>query len=200
MSSEKNQPKCCPTDFVIHTLASRWTIAIIKQLATGPKRPSQLSRALERISAKTLTQRLREMEDVGLLERKAYQEIPPRVVYSLTSRGSDLLFILEALQELGESWQRSLSYFSNSTETETCAHCFERIGPEIPELEEKLATLDRSNDDLNGDESVDSNSASSEGKEQEPELIDSMSDQELSNTVSKQRIGESITAQKSSMV
>jgi DNA-binding HxlR family transcriptional regulator len=117
----------CPIDLVIHVIGSRWTIAIVRELATGSKRPSELARALGRISAKTLTQRLRDLEEWGLVKRVAYQEIPPRVEYSLTDRGNDLLYVLEALKDLGESWQRSLNIEVPVTVKEQCSHCFEYL-------------------------------------------------------------------------
>lgn len=123
--------RSCATDFVLQTVSSRWSIAIIKQLATGPKRPSQLTRGLGSISAKTLTLRLRELEEVGVLRRDCYQEIPPRVVYTLTPRGQDLLFLIEALRELGVRWQRTLPAYQSWKPIEQCAHCYEHIGPEM---------------------------------------------------------------------
>lgn len=116
----------CPTDFVITMLASRWTLPVIRSLANGPKRPSEISSTLERVSAKTLTQRLRELEQYGILVRTAYDEIPPRVVYELTERGKDLLFILDALTDVGASWQNSI--FMNEYPSQNfCVHCHERL-------------------------------------------------------------------------
>lgn len=123
MGNDRAHQKCCPTDFVIHTLSTRWTLPIIQALSKGPLRPSELSKLLEGISAKSLTQRLRELEGVGLLTRTSYQEIPPRVVYELTDRGKDLQFVLDALEELGQSWQRSLPEYETLEFNERCAHC-----------------------------------------------------------------------------
>ena len=81
---------------------------------------------LERVSAKTLTQRLRELEQCGILIRTAYNEIPPRVVYELTERGRDLLFILDALKDVGASWQNSI-FMNESPFQNFCAHCHERL-------------------------------------------------------------------------
>ncbi len=118
----------CPIDFVIHIIGSRWTVGIVRELARGGKRPSELSRALGKISAKTLTQRLRELEESGLVARTAYQEIPPRVEYALTERGRDLLYVLEALKDLGQSWQKSMNIEIPFTVKEQCSHCFEYLG------------------------------------------------------------------------
>jgi len=128
LSKIEGQHLWCPIDLVIHVIGSRWTIAIVRELATGFKRPSELARVLGKISAKTLTQRLRDLEEWGLVERTAFQEIPPRVEYSLTERGKDLLYVLEALKDLGESWQRSLSIQVPPTVKEQCSHCFEYLG------------------------------------------------------------------------
>lgn len=127
MSKIENEHLWCPIDLVIHIIGSRWTIAIVRDLVVGPKRPSELSKALNGISAKTLTHRLRDLEKWGLVERRAYQEIPPRVEYSLTSRGNDLVFVLEALRDLGESWQRALDIDVPPVIKEQCSHCFEYL-------------------------------------------------------------------------
>jgi DNA-binding HxlR family transcriptional regulator len=127
MNNIENEHLWCPIDLVIHIIGSRWTIAIVRDLVTGPKRPSELAKALRGISAKTLTQRLRDLEKWGLVHRTAYQEIPPRVEYSLTSRGQDLVFVLEALKDLGESWQRSMNIKVPPTVKEQCSHCFEYL-------------------------------------------------------------------------
>lgn len=127
MGTDKNNQKCCPTDFVIHTVSTRWTLPLVRALAKGALRPSELTKMLQGISAKSLTQRLRELEGVGLLSRTSYQEIPPRVVYELTDRGRDLLFVLDALEELGESWQRSLPEYASWGPNEQCAHCYTHL-------------------------------------------------------------------------
>ncbi len=145
----------CPIDLVIHVIGSRWTIAIVRELATGSKRPSEIARVIGKISAKTLTQRLRDLEEWGLVERVAFQEIPPRVEYSLTERGKDLLYVLEALKDLGESWQRSLSIDVPPTVKEQCSHCFEYLSREIPseniENNEALSVRDGNGHESNGD-------------------------------------------------
>ncbi len=127
MNNIENEHLWCPIDLVIHIIGSRWTIAIVRDLISGPKRPSELAKSLKGISAKTLTQRLRDLEKWGLVHRAAYQEIPPRVEYSLTSRGQDLVFVLEALKDLGESWQRSMNIKVPPAVKEQCSHCFEYL-------------------------------------------------------------------------
>jgi DNA-binding HxlR family transcriptional regulator len=129
MPKKIDLPKCCPTDFVIHTLSTRWTMALLRALAIQPLRPSELTKSLPGISAKTLTQRLRELEQVNVIARTSFQEIPPRVVYELTERGKDLMFVLDALEELGNSWQRTLPAYQIWGPNEQCAHCYMPIGP-----------------------------------------------------------------------
>lgn len=99
----------CPIDLVLHIISAKWTIPIIKDLLDGPKRPSQLSKTLHGINPKTLTDRLRDLEKWGLVSRTAYQEIPPRVEYTLTDKGRELVVVMDALKKLGESWIRSMT-------------------------------------------------------------------------------------------
>lgn len=117
----------CPIDLVIHVIGSRWTIAIVRELAVSAKRPSELTKALSGVSAKTLTHRLRELEEWRLVSRTAYHEIPPRVEYELTERGRDLIFVLEALKDLGESWQREMKIPVPDAFREQCTRCFDGI-------------------------------------------------------------------------
>lgn len=116
----------CPTDFVLKMLASRWTLPVLRALSTGPKRPSEMSSALDGVSAKTLTQRLRELEEFGILTRTAFDETPPRVLYKLTDRGTDLLFVLDALKDVGVSWQKSV-FKDEEPIQKYCAHCHEEL-------------------------------------------------------------------------
>ncbi len=128
MRTIENEHLWCPIDFVIHIIGSRWTIPIIRELNKGPRRPSELTKTLEGISPKTLTQRLRDLESWELVQRQAYQEIPPRVNYSLSERGKDLMYVIEALHDLGASWQRSPDTLQIPPKIkEQCSHCFEYI-------------------------------------------------------------------------
>lgn len=140
MSKIENEHLWCPVDLVIHVIGSRWTIPIVRYLKGGPRRPSELGKLLSGISPKTLTQRLRELEKWGLVQRKAYQEIPPRVSYSLTQRGEDLVYVMEALRDLGESWQRNLDIQIPENIKEQCSHCFEYVAPaETPDSSDEIS-------------------------------------------------------------
>lgn len=88
-------------DFGLSVLSPRWTSEILIDLATGPKRTTQLLRDLKGVSAKTLCQRLRKLTELGLVSRQTFAEVPPRVEYSLTTSGKELTTILNALKVLG---------------------------------------------------------------------------------------------------
>lgn len=75
---------------VVSLLADKWTIPLIHALARGTRRTSELKRLLGGVSQKMLTQTLRTIEDHGLIERRVYPEVPPRVEYSLTPLGRSL--------------------------------------------------------------------------------------------------------------
>ncbi|MDY6802871.1 MAG: helix-turn-helix domain-containing protein, partial [Cyanobacteriota bacterium] len=77
---------------------------ILRELFDGVRRPRELLEALPGISSKTLMVRLKELEKYGLLERKVYAEVPPRVEYSLTLKGRELKPVLLALKQVGEEW------------------------------------------------------------------------------------------------
>ncbi|WP_447971086.1 winged helix-turn-helix transcriptional regulator [Nitrospira sp. M1] len=99
----------CPVEVTLDVIAGRWKILIIHQLLEGTKRFNQLQRELGGITHRTLTKQLREMEERGLIKRKDYQEIPPRVEYSLSPLGRTLERLLVAMQEWGEYYERTTS-------------------------------------------------------------------------------------------
>ncbi|GJL61517.1 winged helix-turn-helix transcriptional regulator [Candidatus Nitrospira salsa] len=99
----------CPVEVTLEVIAGRWKILIIHQLLEGTKRFNQLQRELGGITHRTLTKQLREMEERGLLKRKDYREIPPRVEYSLSPVGRSLKRVLLAMQEWGEYYGRIAS-------------------------------------------------------------------------------------------
>ena len=80
----------CPSRRVLELIADKWTMLILPALAKGPRRNSELMRAVGGVSQKMLTQTLRELERNGLIERRDYGEIPPRVDYRLTELGRSL--------------------------------------------------------------------------------------------------------------
>lgn len=91
----------CPVEITLAAIAGRWKVMAIHQLLEGPKRFNQLQRELKGVTHRTLTKQLREMEECGLVIRKDYGEIPPRVDYSLSTLGKSLKPILMAMDEWG---------------------------------------------------------------------------------------------------
>ena len=91
----------CPTEQTLDLISGRWKALVIYWLLKGDRRFNQLQRDLNGITHRTLTKQLRELEGDGLVQRKIYPEVPPRVEYSLTPRGQSLQKIFDAMQEWG---------------------------------------------------------------------------------------------------
>jgi DNA-binding HxlR family transcriptional regulator len=85
-------------------LDNKWSILVLRELFGGARRTHELLAALPGISTKTLTQRLRELESQGLVDRRVYAEIPPRVEYSLTPKGRQIQPVMAALHQVGSQW------------------------------------------------------------------------------------------------
>ncbi len=85
-------------------LCSKWTAIIIRDLTACDSRFCELERSLGGISPRTLSLRLRELEENGIVERRTYAEVPPRVEYALTEKGRALTPIVEAMRSYGERW------------------------------------------------------------------------------------------------
>jgi len=93
----------CGIERTLQVLDGSWTTLVVRELLGGPKRFTELRRALGSPSAKTLTERLRRLEQQGVLTRTVYAEVPPRVVYALTERGHTLRAVLLSMLTWGES-------------------------------------------------------------------------------------------------
>lgn len=94
----------CPIQFVLEIVGSKWAILILRELFSGSRRTHEFLEALPGISTKTLTARLRELESYGLVHRKVFPEVPPRVEYSLTEKGLEIQPVMMSLKQLGEQW------------------------------------------------------------------------------------------------
>jgi DNA-binding HxlR family transcriptional regulator len=94
----------CPIQFTLDLLGNKWSILVLRELFGGDRRTHELLKALPGISTKTLTQRLRELEAQGLVDRRIYAEIPPRVEYSLTPKGRQIQPVMAALHAVGSLW------------------------------------------------------------------------------------------------
>lgn len=92
----------CPIQLTLTIIGDKWKVLILRDLFTAPKRRfNELMRSLNPISQKMLTQQLRSLEDHGLVNRKVYPQVPPKVEYSLTELGHTLGPVLWALKEWG---------------------------------------------------------------------------------------------------
>ena len=87
----------CPAEFTLTMIGGRWKIPIIFHLLGGSKRFTELARALKGVPQKMLTQQLREMERNGLVARKVFAQVPPKVEYSLTNLGVSLRPVVDAM-------------------------------------------------------------------------------------------------------
>lgn len=97
----------CPVETTLTLIRDKWTVLILRDLLGGTKRFGELKRSLGRVSQKVLTERLREMEGCGLVERTVYAEVPPRVEYTLTPLGQSLRPVLGAMWDWGCGYQHA---------------------------------------------------------------------------------------------
>lgn len=94
----------CPVCRTADLVCGKWTILLIRDLAEGRSRFCELERSLNGISPRTLSLRLRSLEEEGIVERRTYPEVPPRVEYVLTEKGRALLPIIESMRSYGSVW------------------------------------------------------------------------------------------------
>ena len=97
----------CPVEITLSLIADKWKFLIIRDLLTGTKRFGELQRSIGRVSQKVLTNNLRQMEKTGLVSRKVYAEVPPKVEYSLTDLGKSLKPILDSMVNWGEDYRKN---------------------------------------------------------------------------------------------
>jgi DNA-binding HxlR family transcriptional regulator len=102
MSAESNSS--CPVCRTAEVVCGKWTLLLIRDLAEGSARFCELERSLEGISPRTLSLRLRALEDEGIVARHTYPEVPPRVEYALTPKGEALVPLVEDMRSYGTRW------------------------------------------------------------------------------------------------
>jgi DNA-binding HxlR family transcriptional regulator len=95
---------CCGVTATAEVLSGKWTILLLRDLADGCCRFCELERSLEGISPRTLSLRLRALEEQGIVERTTFPEVPPRVEYRLTPKGDALVPLIERMREYGREW------------------------------------------------------------------------------------------------
>ena len=104
MQQTKELP-ACPVETTLMLIGDKWKVLILRDLMPGTKRFGELKKSIGSVSQKVLTAQLRDMEEKGLVSRKVYAEVPPRVEYSLTELGKSLKPILDAMWTWGESYK-----------------------------------------------------------------------------------------------
>lgn len=95
----------CPVETTLMLIGDKWKVLILRDLMPGTRRFGELKKSIGNVSQKVLTAQLRDMEENGLVSRKAYAEVPPRVEYSLTELGRSLKPILDAMQDWGKGYK-----------------------------------------------------------------------------------------------
>jgi DNA-binding HxlR family transcriptional regulator len=94
----------CSVAACAEIIGAKWTALLVHDLSEGPRRFCQLEHSCAGISPRTLSERLRVLEDEGIVLRRSYPESPPRVEYALTDKGEALLPIIDAMREFGHDW------------------------------------------------------------------------------------------------
>jgi DNA-binding HxlR family transcriptional regulator len=94
----------CPVCRTAEIVCGKWTLLVIRDLAEGRSRFCELERSLQGISPRTLSLRLRALEEAGIVERQTFPEVPPRVEYALTEKGRALVPLIEDMRTYGLEW------------------------------------------------------------------------------------------------
>ena len=94
----------CPVCRTADVICGKWTLLVIRDLSEGRSRFCELERSLRGISPRTLSLRLRALEEEGIVERTTFAEVPPRVEYALTEKGRALVPIIESMRAYGTEW------------------------------------------------------------------------------------------------
>jgi DNA-binding HxlR family transcriptional regulator len=94
----------CPVCKTAEIVCAKWTLLLVRDLSEGRSRFCELERSLQGISPRTLSLRLRALEEERIVERETYPEVPPRVEYALTEKGLALLPIIDDMRRYGDRW------------------------------------------------------------------------------------------------
>jgi len=121
--SENSVFSTCAIDVAIELIGSKWSLNILRDLCAGKKRTSELMKSLPGISPRTLSERLRELEESGLVSRTVFAEIPPRVEYALTAKGQLIKPSMIALAEFGSKFQQK----AKGNGKRDCTHCGQKV-------------------------------------------------------------------------
>ncbi|RYG65294.1 transcriptional regulator [bacterium] len=114
MGWESKKEGQCPVEVTLGYISGRWKVMILYYLFGSERRFNELTRLLKGISARTLTNQLREMEEDGIIQRHVYAQVPPKVVYSLTELGRSLKPVLIAMSQWGRARSVAVDATSNA--------------------------------------------------------------------------------------
>lgn len=103
-----NDLPACPVEVTLKLMGNKWKILIIRDLLDGTKRFGELKKSVGSITQKVLTSNLRGMEESGLLIRKVYAQVPPKVEYTLTETGYNLKPILDSMAKWGDDYKSNI--------------------------------------------------------------------------------------------
>jgi DNA-binding HxlR family transcriptional regulator len=109
----KEELPACPVATTVNLIGNKWKILILRDLLSGTKRFGELRRSVTGISQKVLTDNLRALEEDGIITRKIFAEVPPRVEYSLTELGDSLRPVINVLAEWGTAYKTRLEQKTN---------------------------------------------------------------------------------------
>ena len=112
---ESNELPACPVETTLMLIGDKWKVLILRDLMPGTKRFGELKKSIRHVSQKVLTAQLRDMESKGLVNRKVYAEVPPKVEYSLTDLGKSLKPVLDAMWSWGEGYKEKFSSWGKGT-------------------------------------------------------------------------------------
>ena len=99
-----HQSGTCSVAATAEIIGAKWTVLIVHELSEGPRRFTQIEHACAGISPRTLSERLRSLEHEGVVVRHSYAEVPPRVEYELTEKGTALLPLIAEMRHFGHDW------------------------------------------------------------------------------------------------
>ncbi len=96
----------CPVRKALETIGGKWRLLILDQIGEHVKRYGYLRRQIPDITERVLIRELKELQEAGLLEKKSYGEVPPRVEYWLTPKGKEAITLIEGLRRFGQTYRQ----------------------------------------------------------------------------------------------
>ncbi len=114
MAKEIKELPACPVETTLLLISDRWKVLILRDLMDGTKRFGELKKSIGSVTQKVLTANLRSMEENGLVDRRIYAEVPPKVEYTLTETGYSLKPVLDAMTEWGFEYKKKRTALNSS--------------------------------------------------------------------------------------